>query len=254
MIVPILIQIVKKPYVYGINNGDSQRLQEQEGDNMKIAVIAGTQVDTRMGVDYVEHKNAEAGERLAEPVFLPVTDTCDDQIKFQYSGYEDKRRRMDEIFDAAGSEGVQAYFIYCNSLSGAFDFDKYSKERDVKIVTPLQIYRELGKRYRRIGFISANNLSAHNIEKHLMSQNEELYAIGSGNMAIVSAIEAGRAPSDIVRELGLDHMVQYMEACGCEALLLGCTHFPYIKEELEKICTIPVIDPADEMFAAVMAD
>ena len=85
-----------------------------------------------------------------------------------------------------------------------------------------------------------------------METNEDIYMVGSGNMAIVSAIEEGLEPAEIVEKCGIDHMIKYMEACGCEALLLGCTHFPYLKEEIKSICDMPIIDPADEMYDAIM--
>ena len=85
-----------------------------------------------------------------------------------------------------------------------------------------------------------------------MEANENIYMIGSGNMAIVSAIEEALDPAEIVKRCGISHMIKYMEACGAEALLLGCTHFPYLKEEIRGICDMPIIDPADEMYAAIM--
>ena len=63
--------------------------------------------------------------------------------------------------------------------------------------------------------------------------------------------QIGLPPEEIVEKCGVRHMVKYMEACGCEALILGCTHFPYLRQELDKFCGIPVIDPADEMFTAM---
>ena len=33
--------------------------------------------------------------------------------------------------------------------------------------------------------------------------------------------------------------------------MLGCTHFPYLTAELAKLTDLRIIDPADEMFAAV---
>jgi glutamate racemase len=42
-----------------------------------------------------------------------------------------------------------------------------------------------------------------------------------------------------------------MEACGAEAVLLGCTHFPYFKDEFKMCCRVPVIDPADMMYEAL---
>jgi glutamate racemase len=54
-----------------------------------------------------------------------------------------------------------------------------------------------------------------------------------------------------VENCGLGHFVKYAEACGAEALVLGCTHFPYIKDELAKLTSLPIVDPAGEMFNAL---
>ena len=220
----------------------------------RVAVLAGTPVDTRMGVEYIRRKNSGFPEPVAEPVYMPVAEDCDAQMRFQYSSYENKRKRIDEIFDAAIADGIREFFIYCNSLSGAFDFDAYAEEKSaetgcgINIYTPLQIYRKAGRSYSRVGVAAANNLSAYSVEKNLMSANEDIYMIGTGNMAVVRAIEAGLPPQEIIETCGLKHMVRYMEACGAEAIILGCTHFPYFREELIPYCSVPVIDPADEMF------
>ena len=226
---------------------------------IKTAVIAGTSVDTRMGVEYIEKRNEEAGSRICEPVYLPVAEDCDAQVRFQYSDADGKKAVMDAIFDRAIENGIRDFFIYCNSLSGAFDFDTYAVRKsldvgeDIRIYTPLQVYRELGASYRRIGVMAANNLSAHGIEEALMSANPGIYAIGTGNMSIVRAIEDGLTPEDIAVKCGLADMLKYMEACGAEAVLLGCTHFPYLKEVLSRLTDLPLIDPADNMFDALVS-
>ena len=227
--------------------------------SVKIAVIACTSVDTRMGVDYIETKNKKAGSRLCEPVYLPVAEDCDSQVRFQYSDSDGKLAVMNNIFDNAIADGITDFFIYCNSLSGAFDFDTFAvrksfeTDKDIRIFTPLQVYRKLGKEYSRVGVMAANNLSAHAIEEALMVSNPDIYMIGTGNMAIVRAIEDGLEPEEIVKRCGLAHMADYMKACGAEAIVLGCTHFPYIREELAKLTDLPLVDPADEMFSAMIS-
>ena len=228
-------------------------------DRIKTAVIAGTPVDTLMGVEYIERKTHEAGcEPGFMPLYCPAALDCDDQVKFQYSDNDEKRAIMDNIFDPAIQEGVSDFFIYCNSLSGAFDFDSYAVRKsiesgkDIRIFTPLQVYRRLGSAYDRVGVMAANNLSAHAIEEALMAANPDIYMIGTGNMAIVRAIEDDLSPEDIVGKCGISHLLKYFEACGAEALVLGCTHFPYIKEEIEKLTDLPIVDPADEMFEALL--
>lgn len=226
---------------------------------IKTAVIAGTPVDTQMGVEYIERKMHEAGSEPGfMPLYCPAALDCDDQVKFQYSDDDEKRAIMDNIFDQAIKDGARDFFIYCNSLSGAFDFDSYALRKsidsgeDIRIYTPLQVYRRLGSAYGRVGVMAANNLSAHGIEEALMAANPDIYMIGTGNMAIVRAIEDEMPPEEIVDKCGIADLLKYFEACGAEALVLGCTHFPYFKEELEKLTSLPIIDPADEMFEALL--
>ena len=239
----------------GITITEKSRGHEREEckmtDIINVAVIAGTPVDTQMGVKFIEEKSSREGDPVSA-FYLPVSENCDDQTRFQYMDYAAKRARMDEIFDYAASQGIEDFFIYCNSLSGAFDFESYAVERGVRIYTPLQIYSRIAGNYRRVGVVAANNISAHKIEQTMIASNSEIYVIGTGNMAIVSAIEAGLPPEDIVRDCGIEHMVRYIEACGCEALILGCTHFPYLKEVIRGFCRIPLIDPADEMYSELL--
>ncbi|MBQ9272317.1 MAG: aspartate/glutamate racemase family protein [Mogibacterium sp.] len=244
----------------------------RESSAVRVAVVAGTLIDTQMGIDYIEGRLGQMREELKErqhmglpaamddvseyPIetaYCPVAETCDEQVKFQYYSDAEKRARIDEIFSRETALGTRDFFVYCNSLSGAFDFDSYAEEKGINIVTPLQVYRKLGRGHARIGVIAANNISAHGIEKALMEANPDIYMIGSGNMSIVRAIEEGKAPADIVRECGIDHLIRYMEACGSEAVVLGCTHFPYLKEEIEKLTELRVIDPADMMLDMLLS-
>ena len=225
---------------------------------IRVAVLAGTPVDTAMGVEYIKNKNSDAEGQCLLPLYEPVSESCDTQLKFQYSDEDEKRAVMDNIFDPAIAGGVTDFFIYCNSLSGSFDFDTYAVikslecGKDIRVYTPLQVYRALGGSYSRIGVMAANNLSAFAIEEALMSANPDAYVIGTGNMAIVRAIEDGLTPEEVIEKCGLADMVKYMEACGAEAIVLGCTHFPYFKEELAKLTDLPLIDPADDMYNALM--
>ena len=222
-------------------------------DMLRVAVVAGTNVDTMMGVEYIRSRGkALDGAKEIKAVYCPVTETCDDQVRFQYYSDAEKKARIDEIFDPEIATGTSDFFIYCNSLSGAFDFDSYAAEKGINVYTPLQVYRTLGGRFSRVGVMAANNISTHGIEKAFMEANDAIYVIGTGNMAMVSAIEAGMEPADIVRECGIGHLVRHMETCGCEAIILGCTHFPYIKDEITKLTGLEVIDPADMMFDALL--
>ena len=223
----------------------------------RVAVLAGTPVDTAMGVEYIKNKNSKTEGQCILPLYEPVSESCDSQLRFQYSDDDGKLAVMNNIFDPLIADGVRDFFIYCNSLSGSFDFDSYAVSKslecgdEIRVYTPLQVYRRLGESYSRIGVMAANNLSAFAIEEALMAASNDIYVIGTGNMAIVRAIEDGLSPAEVVQKCGLADMVSYMESCGAEAIVLGCTHFPYFKEELSKLTALPLIDPADRMHEAL---
>ena len=224
----------------------------------KLALIAGTPVDTRMGVELIEKKNAEAGERIFDPIYLPAEDGCDEQALFQRGSEEEKRKRVDELFDAAISEGTSDFFIYCNSLAGAFDFESYAAEKaaetgaEIRVYTPHQIYRNLGRSYSCLGVIAAHNMSASAIEIALMEGNPDICVIGSGNLQIVRLIEDAVPAEEIVQRCDLRSMAAYMRASGAEAILLGCTHFPYLTESLRELTDLPIIDPAEKMYEKLL--
>lgn len=242
----------------------------------KVAVVAGTPVDTKMGVQYIESQN----DKNIETVYHPISESCDAQLAFQYESEKIKREIINDVFDAEIADGVRDFFIYCNSLSGAFDFDAYAVQKtnemkeqgigsrlagdgnitdpmaassdEIRIYTPLQIYRNLGSEYSCVGVMAAHNLSAHAVEDALMSTNPGIYVIGTGNMSIVRAIEEGKTPTEIVHGCGLASMLEYMEASGAQAVVLGCTHFPYLKDELSGLTKLPLIDPADLMYQKLL--
>ncbi len=209
----------------------------------KVAVMAGTPVDTKMGADFLAAKDPSL-----EIVSYPLSPDPITQTVWQFSSDENKRARMVQVFDELEAQGIRYFFIYCNSLSGAFDFDSFAVERGVCIVTPFQVYRSLATRYRSIAFNSANLLGAYGIEKAFRDVKPDLDVIGMAHLAIVRDIEAGLAPEEIIERQGLKSLARFFKEAGAEIWLLGCTHFPYIKEAMQPYSELPLIDPADEMY------
>ena len=66
---------------------------------IRVVVIAGTPVDTKMGVDYLQQKSSEYCMPVCDPVYRPAAEDCDAQVRFQYSDEANKRKRLDEIFN-----------------------------------------------------------------------------------------------------------------------------------------------------------
>lgn len=46
--------------------------------------------------------------------------------------------------------------------------------------------------------------------------------------------------------------MKMFEQLGVDALILGCTHFPYLYDELVKHTTVPILDPAELMYTMLL--
>ena len=95
--------------------------------------------------------------------------------------------------------------------------------------------------------IAANAQGTAGIERTLLGANPNLTLRSTGLLPVVLGIEAGEDPDTLVKQNRLPELVNWYQALGAEALVLGCTHFPYFKEALLRQITLPVIDPAEEM-------
>ena len=208
----------------------------------KIAVIAGTPADTQMGVDYLTKKGMEC-------VPFKVSNSPQEQMLFQLSSEQLKHKKILCILEKAKEQGCEKVFVYCNSLSGAVDFPKLAKETKMKIITPLDVYEKLAKEYKNIGVIAANAVGLAGIEKIMVASNSNLNVFGFTMLPLVKGIEIGKDPNKLVEEHKLVELMKWFRIYQIEALILGCTHFPYCKEELEKHDIIPLIDPVDEMYS-----
>ena len=104
--------------------------------NGPIAVLAGTPVDTRMGVAYLE-------ERGLPGVPFPLSRGPREQTAFQHAPAADKRRQALAVLRGAMAQGCRRAFVYCNSLSAAVDFPGLAEETGMRIVTPLDVYLSL---------------------------------------------------------------------------------------------------------------
>lgn len=211
-------------------------------EKIKVAVIAGTPVDTQMGVEFIS-KNAPQ----FEPISCPVSDTPQQQTLFQIMPESQKERRIAEIITIAKRVGAKALFVYCNSLSGSVDFEKLSLIHNIKAVTPLNVYTQLAEKHRRIGVIAANNQSLAGIEQAAMLGNPNVEVIGVSLLPVVKLIEQKIEPKRIVDKWRLCDIMSYFKSCGAEVAVLGCTHFPWIENELIAHSELPIINPADYM-------
>ena len=215
--------------------------------NSPVAVLAGTPVDTQMGADVL---NAHGLTALNCPVSrFPL-----EQAAFQVKSADEKRAVLTSILCDALEKGAERAFIYCNSLSGSADFPALSGELGIPIVTPMDAYRTHAKAYRRLAVVAYNGQALAGIDTAMIRANPQLMLLPAGIPEVTIDIEKGLDPDGIIRAHHLDRLMAYFEDCGCEALVLGCTHFPYLARALGAYTTLPLLDPAEEMLRILEAE
>lgn len=214
---------------------------------MKIGVFAGTKVDTQMGVELLQSRGFET-------LSYALAATPQEQTKMQYFSQSQLENLVEEYARDAISKGAERIFIYCNSLSSAIDYEKIEKNIGIPVVTPLETYKRLPKEVRNVAILGANGISAYKIDQIITKHNLDVNTISIGNLSMVESIEEKRPPKDIIEDLNLGGLLNYLENIKDErykidSIILGCTHFPYLKDELKSLTTLNIIDPAEDMIS-----
>ena len=206
----------------------------------KIAVIAGTPIDTLMGGEFLKSKGLETEE-------FPVSENPVEQTKFQSMPQETKELEMKKIIKTIKSKGIEKILVYCNSLSSAVDMEKLSKEEEIVIVTPMDAYKKIAVNYNSLGVFAANNQGLAGIERTIVEKNKNCNVIGIGILPVVLDVEAKKEAKNIIADNHLDLAVEFFEKNKVEAIILGCTHFPYFEKELKKCTKLEIINPSETM-------
>lgn len=213
---------------------------------MKIAVIAGTLVDTQMGVDLLRGQGAEASG-------FPVSRTPEKQTLFQVGSQQAREETVGAILDQIRERGIKRVLLYCNSLSSTIDAHALAEPRGLQIWTPMDVYSEIAPQYRRLAVLAANCQGASGVERAIVNASPSTVVLGAGVLPLVQGIEAGREPEELLETRGILDLLRFFEHGGAEALVLGCTHFPYVRDALEKKTILPVIDPSQRLAALALS-
>nr|WP_183462182.1 aspartate/glutamate racemase family protein [Microbulbifer rhizosphaerae] len=208
---------------------------------MTIGVVAGTAIDTRFGLEFLAARDLRG-------IGLSLSASPQAQTQLQALGRNALTQQLIQAIARLHEAGAQAVMIYCNSLSGAVDMAAVVANSPVEVVSPLEVYAELTRRYRNFGLLAANCQSCANIEREILARNSTAKVIGIGNLQIVEDIEDGVTPEMIVQQHALDDLAAALVKSGVQILILGCTHFDYFYRELLAHCDgIRLFLPSERM-------
>lgn len=212
---------------------------------MKIAVMAGTPVDTKMGVSLLYEND------FNEILDIPISRNPSEQTIFQVSNREYKEKIINNHIDNIKEQNCNVLFVYCNSLSSSVDFNEIAKTKNIRIITPMDIYVEISKKYKKIGIISANAQGLAGIEKMMFQTNENIEIVGITLLEMVKEIEKCENVKKISEKFDFLTLIKYFNAMKVDAIVIGCTHFPYVKEEFKKLTNIEILDPGIKMIEKI---
>ena len=215
----------------------------------KIGVFAGTPVDTDFGKDIFER----AGFYV---ISFALAKSPSEQTDLQYYHKKELEQNIAKKSLEMQRSGVEKIVIYCNSLSSAVDYKSISKKTGIQILTPLEAYENLPKSVKSIALITANGISAYKIDSVIRNSRSDIHTVTYSNLGLVEQIERRLEPRQIINEQNIGGLIYYLENISSDkykidSILLGCTHFPYLKEEIKKITKLNIIDPADYIISRI---
>ena len=209
--------------------------------------------DSGVGGLTVAHaiKQILPGESLiyfGDTAHLPYGDKSAESIKY-YS------QRITEFLLEHNSKVV---LVACNSAS-ASAFDSLKKEFQEKtilfdVIDPVVDYMAT-KNYKKIGVIGTKRtISSGTYENKLKAKSPATEVISLATPLLVPMIEEGFIFDDISNAIIRSYLSNDSLA-GIQALILGCTHYPIIKNQISKIFNfnIEVIDSA-RIVAMILRD
>lgn len=200
--------------------------------------------DSGVGGLTVAHaiKQILPGESLiyfGDTAHLPYGDKSAEAIKY-YS------RKITEFLLESNSKVV---LVACNSAS-ASAFDALKKEfRDrtilIDVIDPVVDYMS-SRTFKKIGVIGTKRtISSGTYENKLKKRAPSMNVISMATPLLVPMIEEGFIFDDISNAI-LRAYLSGGTLAGIEALILGCTHYPIIKNQISKIFNfnVEVVDSA----------
>ncbi len=175
-----------------------------------------------------------------------------DQGHVPYGG-----RPLDEIRSFArgitamlAAAPVKAVVMACN-ISSATAWPElaavYGPTRIFGMVRPGARRAEEASRARRVGVLAtAGTVASGAYTAALRDRDPDLTVVEVPCPKLVPLVEAGETNSDDAVAAATEYLAP-IEAAGCDVVVLGCTHYPYLLDALNTAAREPVIfiDPAE---------
>lgn len=153
------------------------------------------------------------------------------------------RGRVKNVLDFLFAQGADCIAVACNAASTVLPED----DRIVGIIEyGLQVVREAN--VSRVGVVGGFRTVESNLYKIPLEQ-EGIAVLQNPAQALSIRIEAGDVHSE---GLLADIQAIFQPLTGCDSVLLACTHYPVIAEQIRSVVPgVALLDPMEHMVASV---
>ncbi len=151
-----------------------------------------------------------------------------------------------QIIDFLIAQDVQAIVVACNTASAAA-VPTLKDEYDVPIygvVEPGAQAASTATRSGTIGVIGTNSTIRTNVyTKAIQGRDQSLRVFGKACPLFVPLVEEGWEDHNVTRQIAVEYLQPVLDQ-NIDTLILGCTHYPLLKNTLQKILPddISIID------------
>ena len=157
------------------------------------------------------------------------------------------------MVDYLAERKVKVGVIACNTLSTLMDYykDQYSFPF-VGIVAPAAVYAA-GLGMKQVGLIATEttvNQQTHAKIAHQVNPNVQI--VGSGSPHLARLVDRGDFNREEIDAEITEHMNLLLAKANVSHVILGCTHYPIVRENFERLYPdIVFINPAYQQAVAV---
>ena len=212
----------------------------------QIAVIGGTKYDTNIGCSLTRDKGLRCKG-------YPMANTAKEQNRLQYFSIYELQSQIEKKAKELERSKYDILMIFCNSLSMIIDQESLSRRTQIKIISPVDIYKTLAHKFNRLFIITANGQCLSGIEKIILNSKRDVKIFGFSNLTLVNSIEKGLSPEVIFQEFHFDLVIDLAERLSVQSIVLGCTHLANLYQLIKNNSSIPIIDIGREMVKCLVS-
>ena len=138
------------------------------------------------------------------------------------------------------NQNVKALVIACNSASAQWKDEEFEGLPVFTVINPTSLIASKTTENKKIGLLATRaTVSSGAFDEALKNLDPEITLFSQSSPLLVPLAEEGLV-SDPLTNLIVYRYVQPLIAQGIDTLILGCTHYPILKESLQKAAGVDV--------------